>query len=162
MWSFNRRSFLIGTAALAGCGYSPVFGPDGAGSKLFGKISFETPASTETYALVRYLEERMGVSEAPSYGLSYSVSVRQEGLAVTVRRVIARYNVLGTMSFSLRDLSDNRVVSSGKVTAMTGYSATGSTVATRAASNDARERLMMMLADRMIDHLVVDLGKSAE
>lgn len=162
MWSCNRRNFLIASVALAGCGYTPVYGPDGAGRLLRGKISFDTPASPETYELVRYLEERMGVTDAPSYGLSYSVSIRQEGLAVTVSRVIARYNVLGTMSFSLRDLSDNRVVSSGKVTAMTGYSATGSTVAARAANNDARERLMVMLADRMLDLLVADLGEKPE
>lgn len=161
MWSFDRRSFLIGTAALAGCGFTPVYGPNGSGNALRDRISFETPETPDTYVLVRYLEERMGVASAPVYGLSYSLDVNEEGLAVTGSQVIARYNVLGNISFALRDLSDNSVVVSGKASAMSGYSATGSTVATRAARNDARDRLMIMLADRMIDQLIAKLPEGA-
>ena len=162
MWSFNRRSFLIATAALAGCGFTPVYGPNGTGNRLRGQIAFDAPDTTDTYVLVRYLEDRMGVADAPAYGLGYALSVTEEGLAVTSSQVIARYNVLGEMSYSLRDLSDDAVIVTGKVSAMSGYSTTGSTVATRAARSDARERLMVMLADRMIDQLTAKLPGDAE
>ena len=131
------------------------------GRSLQGKIAFDTPETPDTYVLVRYLEERMGRSDAAAYGLSYSLSVREEGLAVTASQVIARQNVLGEMSFALRDLSDNTVVSSGKVSGMTGYSTTGSTVSTRAAQNDAHERLMIILADRMINQLLLTFPEGA-
>ena len=161
MWSCNRRNFLLSAVALAGCGYTPVYGPNGVGRSLQGKIAFDTPETPDTYALVRYLEERMGRTDAATYGLSYSLNVREEGLAVTASQVIARQNMLGKMSFSLRDLSDNSVVTSGKVSGMTGYSTTGSTVSTRAAQNDAYERLMVILGDRMINQLLLTFPEGA-
>ena len=162
MWSFNRRLFLLSAVALAGCGFTPVYGPNGVGNNLLGKIAFDTPATPDTYSLVRYLEERLGRTDAATYGLGYSLSVREKGLAVTASQVIARQNVLGEMSFALRDLSDSSVITSGKVSGMTGYSTTGSTVSTRAAQSDAHERLMVILADRMINQLLLTFPEDAE
>ena len=45
-------------------------------------------------------------------------------------------------------------VTSGTVDSFTGYSATGSTVATRAARADAEERLTTILADQIVTRLI--------
>ena len=44
----------------------------------------------------------------------------------------------------------------GRTDSFTSYSATGSTAATQAAERDARRRLMVILADRVIDRLLID------
>ena len=72
---------------------------------------------------------------------------------MTSSQTIVRYNVLGELSYALRDLADNSVVASGKVTALTAYSASGTTIATQAARKDAHERLMVSLGDRLIERL---------
>ncbi|MDG1430918.1 MAG: hypothetical protein P8L68_06740 [Paracoccaceae bacterium] len=153
MWSYNRRHFLLASVALAGCGFTPVYGPNGVGNSLQGQIELESPASTNTYNLVSYLEGRLGRADTPKFGLTYALSTRQEGLAVTSSQTIVRYNVLGELSYALRDLADNSVVASGKVTALTAYSASGTTIATQAARKDAHERLMVSLGDRLIERL---------
>ena len=153
MWSFSRRSFLVSAAALAGCSFTPVYGPNGVGNSLYGLIEVESPTTTNTYNLVSYLEDRLGRGSSAKYGLTYAVSTSQQGLAVTESQTTVRYNVLGDLSFALRELSSSNVVSTGTVTAMTAYSASGTTVATRAAQKDANERLMIALADRLIERL---------
>jgi len=143
--------------ALSGCGFAPVYGPNGVGRSLHGMIEIESPVGTNTYNLVSYLEQRLGRGSAAKFGLTYALSARDEGLAVTESQTIVRYNVIGELSFALRDLTGGTVVSSGTVTAMSAYSASGTTIATQAARKDANERLMVALADRLIERLYVTL-----
>lgn len=159
MWSYNRRAFLISAVALAGCGFTPVYGPDGSGRQLFGQVVLESPSSANTYNLTQYLYQRLGRPNDARYGLTTSVNSSQQGLAVTASQVTVRYNVLGELSYALRDLDSGQVVISGKVSATTSYSASGTTVATQAAQSDANERLMIALADRMLDRLAVELAQ---
>ena len=49
---------------------------------------------------------------------------------------------------------DGAVVTQGNVGGFTGYSATGSTVATTAARTDAQDRLMVILADQIVTRLI--------
>ena len=161
MWSCNRRWFLFSAAAVGGCGFTPVYGPNGIGHTLRGQVQIDTPDTPDTYRLVRYIEERLGHAPNPVFGLSYSLGSREEGLAVTASQIIERYNILGDLSYALRRLDDMTVVASGKVSGMTAYSASGTTVATRAAQRDAYERLMVLLGDRMITQLLMTLPKGA-
>ena len=158
MWSYNRRTFLISAVALAGCGFTPVYGPHGVGRSLIGQVEIESPADTNTYNLVSYLEQRLGRGDTARYGLTYSLSTREEGLAVTESQTIVRYNVVGELSFAVRDLDTNVVVTSGTVSATTAYSASGTTIATQAAGKDANERLMVALADRLIERLYISIS----
>ena len=161
MWSCDRRTFLLSAVALGGCGFTPVYGPNGVGRSLQGMIEIESPADTNTYNLVSFLEQRLGRGANAKFGLTYALSTRDEGLAVTESQTIVRYNVIGELSFALRDLASTNVVSSGTVTALAAYSASGTTIATQAARKDANERLMVALADRLIDRLYVTLPSGA-
>ena len=62
-------------------------------------------------------------------------------------------NLVGKVDFALRNLSSGQIEVSGNVENFTGYSATGSTVATLAAERDAQKRLMVMLADQLVTRL---------
>lgn len=159
MSSFNRRSVLLIPLALAACGFEPVYGPGGTASGLRGKVLVDAPDTRETYLLTRNLEERLGRTASPVYGLSVAPSLTNQGQAVTAAGDITRFSLVGKARYQLRRLSDGLIVTSGEVDNFTGYSATGSTVETLAAETDARERLMAILADQITTRLyVLDLG----
>ncbi|MBI6629655.1 LPS assembly lipoprotein LptE [Pontibaca salina] len=166
MSSFDRRTFLLMPLALAACGFTPVYGPGGTGTALHGKIRVDAPDNQDSYYLVRNLEERFGPTTAPEYDLSFTVRTSEQGQAITAAGDITRYSIVGTVDFTLRRAADEAIIASGQVKNFAGYSATGlavpidpddpsqgslnaSTVQTLAAERDARERLMVMLADQI-------------
>ncbi|MCQ0093805.1 LPS assembly lipoprotein LptE [Roseovarius sp. M141] len=156
MSSFNRRSFcLAALAALAACGFTPVYGPDGAGTALQGQVLVDEPITRDAYLLTRELETRLGRANPGRYGLSYAITMFVESIAISQDNVTTRYNLLGGVTYALRDLDTQAVVASGKVDNFTGYSASGTTVATQAAEKDARERLMNIMAEQIVTRLIV-------
>ncbi len=153
MSSFNRRFFLVSAAALAGCGFEPAYGPTGAASRLQNSILADAPKGRAAYLLVRQLEDRLGRGSPARYGLSYAITVDEEAIAISSSDVTTRYNLLGSVTYALRDLQSGAVLKTGKVDSFTGYSASGSTVATQAAKRDAEERLVVILTDQIVTAL---------
>ena len=149
----DRRAILLGTLALASCGFQPVYGPDGNGSALQNRVLVDEPEDRFGYVLTRELETRLGRARNPTYGLALTTVVTEEGLNIDTEGNINRYDLLGAVDFVLRDLSDGRVIASGQVENFTGYSTTGTTVATLAAERDAQSRLMVILADQIVTRL---------
>lgn len=154
MSSSDRRAVVFSVLALAGCGFSPVYAPGGAGEALRGRIRMDEPRDNAGFLLVRQLERRLGLPEDPRYALSATISLDEEGVAITPEQVTTRYQLRGDVSFALSDIQTGERVTSGKVTSFTGYSATGTTVATRTAEKDARARLMVILADQIVAKLL--------
>ena len=156
MWLSDRRTFLLGAVAvaLAGCGFAPAYGTGGAASKLQNAIHVEEPGDRNAYLVTRRIEERLGAGgpSAP-YRLELAISVDQESLGSTADGNLNRYHVTGAATFAVR--SAGTIIETGTVRNFTGYSASGSTVATLAAERDAEERLMQILADQIIDRLVL-------
>ena len=139
--------------ALAACGFEPVYGPGGAGTALQNRVLVDAPEDRFGYFLVREVETRLGRAATPRWGLALTTTTTEDGLAIDSEGNTRRYNLLGTTSYALRDLDSGQIVTSGKVESFTGYSATGTTVATRAAELDAQERLMVILADLVVSRL---------
>lgn len=154
MSSFDRRRLILMPLALAGCGFAPVYGPGGAGKRLYGAVTIVTPATEESYLLYRELEERLGHATAPDYRLALTPSITAQGQAVTAAGETTRFSLVGRVLYSLHRLSDDQVVASGDVENFVGYSATGSTVEALAAENDAKERLMSILADQISSRIL--------
>ncbi|RMC35591.1 LPS assembly lipoprotein LptE [Paracoccus alkanivorans] len=149
----TRRAALAGLLALAACGLTPVYGPGGAGDRLFGKIRPRDPKTYEDFAFNRRLAERLGPDGQALYDLDYLVSIGVVPQAITPDEVTTRYSLNGTADFSLRD-SSGKVFASGRVSSFTSYSTTGTTIATLSAERDARERLARMLADQVVTRLL--------
>jgi LPS-assembly lipoprotein len=154
MSSFDRRSLLISIAALAGCGFTPVHGPDGSADGLRGLIEIDDPRDDAGFSLVRQLEARLGLPQAPTYRLSAEIGISQEELGITTEQEITRFNLIGRVAFTLRELGSDRRVTSGVVSSFTSYSATGTPFATQTARADARNRLMVALADQIVARLL--------
>lgn len=151
---YSRRSLLALPLALAACGFSPVYGPDGAGTKLRGQVLVQEPTSQAGYLITRHLETRLGRSgSAARYGLDLVISLDEDDLAISESGDITRFNLIGIVEFALRDTSTGTIITSGQVENFTAYSATGSTAATLAAERDAVERLMVILGDQITTRL---------
>jgi LPS-assembly lipoprotein len=159
MSSFKRRLFLLGSAALvAGCGFAPAYGPNGAAQSLQGTIAVDEPDSRAGYLLTRALEDRLGRPSPARYGLAYSINLDEDPIAISSSNVTTRFNLLGRITYALRDLATGEVLTSGKLDSFTSYSASGTTVATQAAERDAEERLMVILADQLTTRLIAEAG----
>jgi LPS-assembly lipoprotein len=82
------------------------------------------------------------------------LSVETVSAAVTPGGAITRYDLVGRAPWRLTS-PGGAVLAQGEATAFTGYSATGTTVATTAAEADARGRLMALLADAVVTRLLI-------
>lgn len=151
----TRRGVLLGPLLLAACGFAPAYGPDGAGDRLRGRIAVEAPDTPEGFRLRARLEDRLGRSEAPvALLLAVEPAVEAFEAGVTPEGALTRYTLEGRAAWRLASPS-GAALAGGEVTGFTGYSATGTTVATRAAAEDARERLVVLLADEIVARLLL-------
>ena len=155
MWS-SRRNVLLGAAALAGCGFTPVYGPDGGANGIRDAIRMDAPNTRDSFDFVAQMEQRLGRPNAPRYDLSYAITTRESGLAITGSNFVTRFNVQGTLTYAVRPVGAADPVTEGVVTGFTSYSASGSTISTLASERDASARLMVILADKLVAQLLVD------
>lgn len=126
-----------------------------------GRVALTDPVGREGYFLNQRLEDRLGYAPAPAYALGVTPVVEQTGLGATSDGFTTRFQLVGEARYILSDPASAQVLAEGSVTNFTGYSATGSTVATRTAEWDARKRLMILLADQIVDKLVFAAGDFA-
>lgn len=155
MSSCNRRQILKSLAALpvAACGFAPAYGPGGGATALFGRVAFDPPGTKAAFDLVGRLEERLGRTADGDFRLSYRIETDETGLAITPEAAITRYNVTGSVAFTLTD-NAGATRAEGQVASFTSYSATGTTVSTASAREDAYLRLMRILADEIVTRLI--------
>lgn len=145
---------LAGVGALAACGFSPAYAPDGSAEALRGQVLPDAPGNASEFVFATRLEDRLGRASDARFALGYTVSTRAEGLAITADQATLRFNLVGRVDFSVRDRATGQVLTSGSVDSFTSYSAIGTTVATRASETDAARRLYVILADQVVSRLV--------
>lgn len=156
MSSFDRRTLLLSFAALAGCGFRPVYGPtpEGESNDLRGRIEVAVPRDEEGFALVKRLEDRLGLPQAADLSLTADIRISEDAVGFLPEGQITRFNVLGRVDWRLSRMGGGGVVASGSERSFTSYSATSTTVATTFAKRDARRRLMVILADRIVTDML--------
>ncbi|MBM9596269.1 hypothetical protein [Roseitranquillus sediminis] len=153
--SWSRRTVLAAAAAtLAACGFEPALAPGSAGRGVLDDVAVEPPETRVEYHLVDRLEQRLGQPAAPNYRLDYEVEQETIATGVTADEVTTRRSVVADVAYVLSDTASGTVVRRGRVQNFTGYSATSTTVATQIGAEDAQERLMTLLADRIYYELV--------
>lgn len=155
---FDRRYLLISLVALAGCGFTPVYGPGGSAQGLRGAVEIADPVARDSYSLVKELESRLGQPVLARYALSYEITTSQDDLAINPSQEITRYNILGDVAFVVTDIASEAEVYAGSVNSFTSYSATGTTVSTKTAELDAYDRLMVIMADQITSRLLATSG----
>ena len=152
MWS--RRAALAVALLAAGCGFTPVYGPGGAGTRLQGQVRVADPQTADDYAFLRRLTERLGPAETGRYDLAYTLRVAVLPQAITPDEVTTRFSLNGTATYRLTDSATGATVAQGEVSNFTSHSTVGTVIATNAAEQDARNRLAVMLADQVVTRLL--------
>lgn len=155
MWSCSWRKFsaLLAFVTLSACGFAPAYGPTGDADSLTRNIALTTPETRFDYLLAQQVERRLGHATNAEYTLDVDIATSEERIAVTNTNVTRRFEIIGRADYTLT-ANDGTTITKGNVGSFTGYSATGSTVATTAARTDARERLMIILADQIVTRLI--------
>lgn len=158
-WSDRRVFLLTGLAALAGCGFAPAYAPSGAASALRGAVALADPTDRDGFDFAARLEDRLGRATAPRFRLDWSVQTDPVGAGITPTGAITRYTLKGRASYALVAAGGGGTVTSGSVESLTSWSTSGSTVATLTAEQDARRRLMVILADQVVARLIAAAPK---
>ncbi len=158
---FNRRQIISALAVLllGACMFKPVYGPGEPALALSGKVLVADPTDKNSFDFFQRLSNRLGIPTVPIYRLNYWLSTSVANVGISQANVLTRFNVLGTVSWSLLDLTGNQIVASGNVNNFSSYSSTGSTVAELAAKEDASLRLMRMLADQVLLEMIAQSQK---
>lgn len=154
MSSFDRRTLLVSLAALAGCGFTPALAPGGSAHGLRGDIVVDPPEDRDGFNLVRNLEQRLGKPNGARYRLAASVSVSSRAAGRDTSYDVARRQLDGTLRYQVFDIATDTEVASGQVGSFVGYGDTGNTIVTLSAEQDARDRLMVILADQLTARLI--------
>jgi len=154
--SLFKYLLILPFLALTACGFTPVYGTDGSANVLLNSVLVQEPKTRDHYLLTRQLEKRLGRAVDQRFDLGVSVSTSLKALGINSIGNINRYNLLGTAQYTLRDTQTGQIVGSGKVNSFTSSSAAGSTISSQATREDAQERLMIILADKLIDHLIAN------
>lgn len=162
MLLFNRRLVLALPLAVMACGFTPAYGPNGPAAGLQGSVSVQSPTDKNSFDLVERLEERLGRPRAVAYDMTYAIAISAAGVGVTPDNAITRYNLTGSIDWSLNARASGARVTGGKVHSFTSYSATGSTIAGIAAQEDAARRLMRLLADQIVERMLATSGTWAQ
>ena len=152
--SWSSRRSVLGFLLLAACGFTPAFGTKGPAEGLLGTVRTADPTDKNSFDFVQHMEERLGRPTSPAYDLTYTLTTNPVGVGITAAGAITRYNLTGSVAWSMTRRSDGVRVTGGSVASFTSYSATGSTVAGLAAEEDAALRLMRLLADQVVAHLM--------
>jgi len=153
MWSSNRRNLLL-LLVFAGCGFKPALGTDGAAQKLMGRIWPAVPRDQYGFDFVKQIEARLGRVRVRDYDLTYDIATSTDGVALTADGATTRYNMIGSVTWTLTRHRDEIRMAGGRVDNFASYSATGSTVAGVSAREDAGRRLMTMLADQVVAQIL--------
>lgn len=150
----GRRSLLLAPLLLAACGFAPAYAPGGPGDRLRGRVAVETPETPDGTRLRAALEDRLGPPgpDAALLAVEPAVATVQEG--VLPDRPPARERFDGRAAWRLAGPT-GAVLARGEAEGFTGATIAGPAVSVRAAGQDARERLMVLLADRIVGQLLL-------
>ncbi|MBY0138298.1 LPS assembly lipoprotein LptE [Paracoccus yeei] len=151
LWS--RRGVLLAALALAACGFAPVYGPGGTGTRLQDKVRTADPRTPDDFAFAGRIAERLG-PDGTRYELDWRLRIAVVPQAITPDEITTRYSLNGTASYVLTEIASGRTVARGQVSSFTSYSTTGTTIATLAAEQDAHKRLARLLADQVVTRLL--------
>ncbi|MBM2575048.1 hypothetical protein JQC91_01910 [Jannaschia sp. Os4] len=148
-----RRGLLLGALALAGCGFEPAYGPGGA-DVLRGAVRADDPDNEAGFEFIGRIEARLDRPAAPRYALAYDISTRRVAIGIDGSNRITRYNVEGTVAWTLTAIGSETPLLQGTERSFTGYSVSGERLATPEPARDATRRLMIILADRVVARLL--------
>lgn len=163
MRRFDRRAFLISLAAapvLAACGFEPLHAQRGVLAAL-PPMQIEPIPDRQGQILRNYLLDRVsprGEASSAKYSLVITLFEPRQVLALRRDDVISRMSYSAVANFEVRD-SANRRVFAGNSSFSTDYEITNSEYATLTAQQNARERVLELVADDIRNQIAVEFRR---
>jgi LPS-assembly lipoprotein len=149
-----RLGFVLGALTLAACTVRPLYsaGPTGPGPQAdLPAIAIDPPENREEQVYRNALLFTLrggGDGDSPRYGLIYRLTIRQQEIAVERGTGTPNaYQLIGSVSFLMKDSTTGESVFGASVTASDTYARSSQNFANIRARRDAVDRLMKTLAD---------------
>ena len=138
---------------ISSCGFSPL-NSDINPRTLLEVVSVQEPNTQSEFIFYSRLTDRFG-ELGDRYVLNYSISTSSEDSALNFDGTPHRIKIVGSVSYSLKDIKNGAVLISEKEEMHLSFSNSGSTAAVLNAERTTNEQLVVLLADKVIDRLVL-------
>ena len=138
---------------ISSCGFSPL-NNNTTPQKLLEVVSIQEPNTQNEFIFYSRLTDRFG-EFGDRYALNYSISTFSEDSALNFDGTPHRITIFGSISYSLKDIKNGAVLISEKEEMHLSFSNSGSTAAVLNAERTTNEQLVVLLADKVIDRLVL-------
>jgi LPS-assembly lipoprotein len=138
---------------ISSCGFSPL-NSDISPRTLLEVVSVQEPNTQSEFIFYSRLTDRFG-EFGDRYVLNYSISTSSEDSALNFDGTPYRIKIVGSVSYSLKDIKNGAVLISEKEEMHLSFSNSGSTAAVLNAERTTNEQLVVLLADKVIDRLVL-------
>ena len=152
---------LGAAAALAGCGFAPLYGEHKGVRSMLARVQVEQVADRTGQqlrnALLLALPPRRA-GEAPSYRLKLSLEETRQRLGVEEHAVATRANLMLAARFVLEDAAGGAALLSGRLESIASYNIVASPYGALAAEKNARARATSRLADAVVARIAAWLG----
>jgi LPS-assembly lipoprotein len=113
-------------------------------------VALEGVSGRLGFAFRDRMRNRIGdAGPAAPYRLDVALSFSQEGLLISRRDDVTRFDVEGLARYTLRRRADGETVAEGVARSVSAYSTLASPYATRVAERDAERRVAEDLAERV-------------
>ena len=152
MLSF-RKIIYATVFLLSACGFSQLNNNTNP-QKLLEVVSIQEPNTQNEFIFYSRLTDRFG-EFGDRYVLNYSISTSSEDSALNFDGTPHRIKIVGSVSYSLKDIKNGAVLISEKEEMHLSFSNSGSTAAVLNAERTTNEQLVVLLADKVIDRLVL-------
>jgi len=150
MLSFNKiiYALLFFTSA---CSLTPLY-TDDRSSNLNRQINIQEPSTQNEFIFYSQLINRFG-EIGDRYVLDYEIFTTKEDKAISFSETIHRIEILGSVTFSLKDKNNGNELISDKEEMYLSYSNSGSTSAVLNAQKNTNEQLIVSLADKVANRV---------
>jgi len=133
--------------ALAGCGFRPVYAPEGSGETVaadqLSAVRIEPLRDRAGQQLHNFLRDQLnpkGQPVDPDYKLEVELSQRTEKLAFRQDETATRANIIIKTAFVLRAADDDRVLYAGRASSIHSYNILDEQYPTDVSADDALRR----------------------
>lgn len=140
---------LILLIFLTACGFTPAYGPGALSKDMLENISFEDPDGRLEYEFLKAVERRIPQTPDPTYIVQYQITKRTQG---GLTRDLPRLQIWARVNFDLIEAATNETLFSDSVDSFTSY--TREDGLRGPAIKDAENRLMQILADKVVTKLI--------
>ena len=145
----SKLAAIIAVIALAGCGFSPMYGPSL--SPQLAAIYVEPMPERDGYELRNTLIDLLGSNGAQAgkrYKLTVNLRQSSRGVALRNDAAITRYNDTLDADYTLTDLA-GATITTGSQSTLSAYNVAASPYATLAAQRDSSKRAAIAIAERI-------------